>query len=63
MYSVSEVTLVPGKGYVSLRVKSVCEDLLKVRALIVRRKDDLLILTVPALAKSPFFPAPTQNVN
>lgn len=57
MYSISEATLVPGKGYVSLRVKSICEDLLKVRALIVRRKDDLLILTMPTLAKSPFFPS------
>ena len=63
MYSVSEATLVPGKGYVSLRVKSIREDLLKVRALIVRRKDDLLILTMPILAKSPFFLALTQNMN
>lgn len=63
MYSVSEATLVPGKGYVSLRVKSIREDLLKVRALIVRRKDDLLILTMPTLAKSPFFLALTQNMN
>ena len=63
MYSISEATLVPGNGYVSLRVKSIREGLSKVRALIVRSKDDLLILTVPTLAKSPFFPALTQNMN